>query len=484
MDPLDEQIRERASRPDFDAWLRHVKPAAGCVAPIRLYGDMYQVKVNHDTGAWCVLSHRSTSDMPDAVIYKPCGNRRATVCPHCSKVYQRDAYQIVRSLLVGGKGVPETVAQHPAAFPTFTAPSFGPVHTRVAARHTCTDRRRCDCRPEPCHARRDAIRCPHGRLMACFARHDETERVVGTPLCLDCYDYPAQVVWNHHNGELWRRTRINIERFLKRRAMQRGIDPATVKLAYGRAAEFQRRAVIHLHVVIRLDGYDPDHQETILPPSAGLDAVDLVDAVEHAVRTTHFWTNPHPDQPNGWRIEWGEQTKTRIITVAADGEITDAMVAGYLAKYATKSTEVTGHTSRRLDSDTIDLYADPEGSHTERLLDACWQLGKPLGWWGLRRWAHMLGFGGHFLTKSRRHRVTFRLLREARAAWQRTVNTAGPDTDDQVPEQETVLVVNFLQFVGAGWHTTGDAMLANTAADLARSRPAGHEPESCAAIAI
>jgi hypothetical protein len=113
---------------------------------------MYRVKKNNQTGAWCILSERSTRDLPDGVIYKPCGNRRATVCPHCSKVYQRDAYQIVRSLLVGGKGVPETVAQHPAVFPTLTAPSFGEVHTRVAQRHTCTDRRRCDCRPDPCHA--------------------------------------------------------------------------------------------------------------------------------------------------------------------------------------------------------------------------------------------------------------------------------------------------------------------------------------------
>jgi hypothetical protein len=45
-------------------------------------------------------------------------------------VYQRDAYRIVRSLLVGGKGVPETVSQHPAVFSTLTAPSFGEVHTR------------------------------------------------------------------------------------------------------------------------------------------------------------------------------------------------------------------------------------------------------------------------------------------------------------------------------------------------------------------
>jgi integrase len=109
------------------------------------------------------------------------------------------------------------------------------------------------------------------------------------------------VVWNHHNGELWRRTRIAIERFLKRRAKQRGVDPATVKLAYGRAAEFQRRAVIHLHIVIRLDGYDPDHPDAILPPPPVLDAIDLVDAVEHAARTTHFWTAPRRGEVCGLR---------------------------------------------------------------------------------------------------------------------------------------------------------------------------------------
>jgi hypothetical protein len=47
--------------------------------------------------------------------------------------------------------------------------------------------------------------------------------------------------------------------------------------------------------------------------------------------------------------------------------------------------------------------------------------------------------------------------------------TAGPEKTEPV-EQPTVLVVNFLDFVGAGWHTTGDAMLANTAAAKAREQ--------------
>jgi hypothetical protein len=33
-----------------------------------------------------------------------------------------------------------------------------------------------------------------------------------------------------------------------------------------------------------------------------------------------------------------------------------------------------------------------------------------------------------------------------------------------------VLVINGLSYAGSGWHTSGDALLANTAADLARRR--------------
>ena len=122
----------------------------------------------------------------------------------------------------------------------------------------------------------------------------------------------------------------------------------------------------------------------------------------------------------------GHQLDIRPINLGTDGDITDGMVAGYLAKYATKATEATGHTSRRLTAETIDLYADPDGTHTQRLVDACWILGRAEEWQRLRNWAHMLGFGGHFLTKSRHYSVTFRLLREERAIWQRT-QTAGPE---------------------------------------------------------
>jgi len=460
------QAIARAARPDYPAWHRHVQGAAGCVRPVRLAGSMATV----EAGTGRILAETSTADMPDGILYKPCGNRRASFCPTCSQRYKRDAYQLVRAGLVGGKGVPEHVARHPAVFPTFTAPSFGPVHTRIVRRHTCASRARCDCRPDPCRPRRadDTVWCEHGKALVCFARHTDDDTQLGTPLCLDCYDHDAQVVWNTQAGELWRRTTIAINRHLRRLARQRGIAPDRIRVSYGKAAEMQRRAVVHFHAILRLDGRDPADSAATLPPPPGIDAADLVDAVEHAVATVAFTTDPHPARPGGWRIAWGAQTRTRIITVAADGDVTDGMVAAYLAKYATKSTETTGHVSTRLTDDTISLYADPDGTHTERLIEACWLLGRARNWRRLRRWAHMFGFGGHFLTKSRRYTVTFTVLRDRRVDYRRS-ESSGPDqSTGRHTETPTTLVVNFLQFVGAGWQTPADAMLATTAATLAR----------------
>jgi hypothetical protein len=195
-----------------------------------------------------------------------------------------------------------------------------------------------------------------------------------------------------------------------------------------------------------------------------------------------FMTPTHPDMPSGWLIAWGEQLDIRPINLGTDGAITDGMVAGYLAKYASKATEATGHTSRRLTAETIDIYADPDGTHTQRLVEACWVLGRFEDWKRLRNWSHMLGFGGHFLTKSRYYSVTFRLLREERAIWQRTQN-AGPEPEPST-EAPTVLVVNFLEFVGVGWHNSGDAMLANTAAAMARERRRTAREELAQALAV
>ncbi len=57
--------------------------------------------------------------------------------------------------------------------------------------------------------------------------------------------------------------------------------------------------------------------------------------------------------------------------------------------------------------------------HLDRMALTCWQLGAQpaLQQLKLRRWAHMLGYRGHFATRSRAYSTTLRQLRQARAAW-------------------------------------------------------------------
>jgi hypothetical protein len=471
----------------FFTWLDHIWHAAACTHPIRLRGRIKHI----DPGTGELLRTITTDTMPDQVMYKPCGNRRATTCPGCAETYRRDAYHLIRAGLIGGKGITPAVATHPAVFATFTAPSFGPVHTRLVRQHACTDRSRCSCRPQPCRARRDAATCPHGRPLACFARHHRDDPRLGQPLCPDCYDYAAHVVWNNQAGELWRRTKQAIERGLGQLARRRGVPPIRVpcgngtyrlvdpvRVAHGKAAEYQARGAVHFHVLLRLDGYDPADPGTILPPPPGITAADLQDATRHAAAIS-YRTKPHPAQPPGWLIAWGGELDVRVITLRGTGTITDLAVASYLAKYSTKGTETTGHASARLTPETIDLYANPAGTHPQRVIAACWRLGHHPGYVSLRRWAHMLGFGGHFLTKARRYSIRFCDLRQARIIYRRTHDTGpehGPIRTVDHADDETTLIVGTLTYAGSGWQTTGDALLANTAADQARKRrQAGHD---------
>jgi hypothetical protein len=450
----------RAHRPDYHHWLDHVASARGCQRPIRLAGQLHTI--DPTTGE--VLSSRSTSDMPDGVIYVPCGDRRATVCPACAETYRADTYQLVRAGLIGGKGVPESVTTHPVVFATFTAPSFGPVHSRVVDPTTGV--------VKPCRMRRSIERCPHGRVMACPQRHTENALCIGQPLCPQCYDYSGHVVWNAWASELWRRTMITANRAVM--ALGKNYQ-VTLKLSYVKVAEYQARGIIHFHALIRLDATDPIDRDALRPPPVGITAIDLDRIITTAAASTMFTTPSSPRNPLGWDLRWGSQLEIRPLSFT--GELTDTAVAGYLAKYATKSTEVTGHTSQRITTDTISIYAD-KTTHTGRLVAACWTLGDrpdethPNDWkttYGrLHRWAHLFGFGGHFATKSRRYSTTRTALKQARHHWQRT-HRIRHDLGDHACE-ETTVVVGVLTFAGVGYHTIGDHWLALTAAAKAREQ--------------
>jgi len=458
---LDDELLERATRDDYQQWLGTAMAAGGCVRPIRLHGTIRDI----DPATGEILHALDTEDNPDKVIYLPCGDRRASVCPPCAETYRADTYQLIRAGLAGGKGVPESVAIHPCVFATFTAPSFGPVHTHVVTPGGTIAR----CRP-----RRRASCCPHGRRISCGQRHNEDDACLGRPLCPDCYDYDAAVVWNAHSSELWRRTIITLRRRLDKLAKHHG---ARIRLSYAKVAEFQRRGLIHFHAIFRLDGHDPAHPERTVQPHPAITADVLADLIRQVASSAWFATVAHPAKPSGWDIAWGAQIDPRIVRLTGDGEVTDVAVASYLAKYATKSTEPAGIPPGRITADNAKIYADKR-THQGRLITACLKIGSHphQDFQALRHWAHMLGYRGHFATKSRRYSTTMRTLRTARRNWQRRQHPTVYQQRDQ-----PVLTLTNLEWAGRGWRTGGDALLALSAAARAREHRRIAREETAAA---
>ena len=211
---------------------------------------------------------------------------------------------------------------------------------------------------------------------------------------------------------------------------------------------------------------DPLHPERIVPPPPAFNADVLADAIRQAASVTRFATAGYPVKPMGWGIAWGAQVDPRMIRLTGHGEITSATVARYLAKYATKSTESAGLPPGRVIAENAAIYADPR-THQGRLIAACLRLGNHPheDFRALRRWAHMLGYRGHFATKSRHYSTTMRALRAARRDWRRRQN---PLIRDYANKIGTVISDTDLRWAGRGWRTSGDALLALSAAADAR----------------
>jgi hypothetical protein len=431
------------------------------------------------------------------VLLTACGNRREAVCPPCSDTYKRDARQLVRAGLAGGKGIPETVTAHPCVFATLTAPSFGPVHARRKRGKTIL----------PCRPRRDSKqrRCPHGRDISCPARHHENDRRLGQPLCRACYDYTAAVMFNHQAAELWRRFTIGLPRQLARLL---GITQkhfrSLAAVRYVKVAEYQARGVVHFHAVIRLDAPGDGYQ----PPPAACTPELLCDAIRSAAGAVRLDLGPEPRNPArpACTLRFGTQTDTKIVRRSAElpgtGRALDGQaVANYIAKYATKTLDAPGLPARRLTDDgQLDrLTCSP---HYQQMIATAWQIAAEhaarlartrhmprdqgtfavaraladlkaaiaAGDGRLRKWAHMLGYGGHFLTKSRRYSVTFGQLRTARRDHQRAHRHPDGETDPwgRPLDETVVLILKTWQVTGTGHTTQAEADLAISAAARAR----------------
>jgi hypothetical protein len=462
---LPEVVAEAIARagPGYDRWMEQVAQTGYCAHPVRLRGQVEQA--DPQTGE--VRSLYSTDREPDATLLKACGNRRASVCPSCSATYQADIFQLLAAGLRGGKGIPGTVAGHPRLFVTFTAPSFGQVHTRKAQGLLV----------HPCHPHRQGATCPHGRRAGCWQRHDANDPRLGEPLCARCYQVGAQVLWNALAGRLWSRTTIYLYRALAQLVgLPEGELRRLVRVSFAKVAEYQRRGAVHFHAILRLDARTAcGCPACVAPPPAGFTAELLEDAVRKAADTVRV-TWPLEGDPTGSRLAagWGGQVDVRHIAADNGEELTEEQVAGYIAKYVTKGTEALGVTlDHRISARDLEELNVP--AHVAELVRACWELdARPsLARLRLRKWAHMLGFGGHFSTKSRRYSTTLGALRRARVAFairQRRGNTVPLDAWGRPEEDQAVLVVASWQYLGRGYQSTGEAWLAASAAARAREQ--------------
>src|SRR4029453_13442826 len=172
----------------------------------------------------------------------------------------------------------------------------------------------------------------------------------------------------------------------------------------------------------------------------------------------------------------GEQLGVRNITRDdQEGEMSAEQVAGSFAKYATKATESFGSgLDRRLTEDDLE-HLDKLPAHVGKLIRACWELGGRPGLGGLRwrAWAHMLGFRGHWSTKSRRYSTTFGVLRRARVAFakRRRARDGVPlDAWGRPEDDQAAIVIASWMYVGSGYATEGERWLALSAASRAREQ--------------
>jgi hypothetical protein len=378
-------------------------------------------------------------------------------------------FHLIRAGVAGGKTVPASVADNPLVFATLTAPSFGVVHGRRD--------QGCRCHP---HAR-GAPLCPHGRPSRCLVQHAEGDSLLGQPLCGDCYDYAPHVMWQWWAPDLWRRFTIALRRLVAHTlgvpAVRLG-EVATVQ--YAKVAEYQLRGVVHFHALVRLDG--PRTVDGFAAASPLIDADMLAEVVRQAAASVRL-TVPGVDVDDPPRVlTFGRQIDTRPVRASRRTDdpartLTPGQVAGYLAKYATKSAADTGATDnlhhRRIRATTRILAhrAQAPAAGRRDVRENPYEL--------LGKWVHMLGFRGHFASKSRRYSVTLGALRRARRRAQALIAKARADrrpldlaaleadllADD---DTETTLVVGHWQYVSSGWTNEGQRVLAIAAAVRAR----------------
>jgi hypothetical protein len=292
------------------------------------------------------------------------------------------------------------------------------------------------------------------------------------------------VLWNAHASALWARFTTYLRRHV---AAELKVKPAqlgrVLRVSFAKVAEYQKRGLIHYHAIIRFDGPEGGTQT---PPEEATTEL-LIKAVKAAAKavTVTF----QDDETVGSRLfRFGRRTDVRPLSIAP-GKLTGRKVASYVAKYVTKGAEDTGTVDRTVTcphckgrgfhlaptgrTDCRDCQGTGEGvpvrhlavqQHVRQMIRTAWDLGGSPGLTplNLRKWAHMLGFRGHFSTKSRRYSTTLGALRNTRRQWRTTAAHARILAELPPREREhttTLITESSWQYLGLGY-SPGEQLLA------------------------
>ena len=423
------QMIRRARSAGFTTWWQRVEAVGFCANPIHLAG-------RDELGR----EHQ---------VFTRCNNRRATVCPSCSDLYSRDTWQLIHAGLRGGHhDVPATVADHPQVFVTLTAPSFGAVHT-ISAASGCHPR---GARPPSVHTEG---RCGAIAHTATAMPSSDNRYAVSATTTSGTSCSPGTL--QSYGGA----SPSAFVDFCNASLVDRGERPEHTRISFMKVAELQRRALPHFHAVIRLDAASVPGQPPAAPDTT-VSAQDLIELVHQAATEIALAV------PGDKTLRFGEQIDIKVIRNpsgkhGSDRQMSGRQIAGYLAKYVTKSVADFGIAVRRLSSAAIDQLDITR--HVRQILRTIVTISAEDAYTEMLAWIHTLGYRGHVVSKSRQFSTTMTALRERRRAWRKSQTHDAPD-----PGAESQIPQPIWQFHRVGHTSLGDRVLVVSAFGRAREQ--------------
>lgn len=195
--------------------------------------------------------------------YVRCASSDAASCYPCSRIHARDTRRLIEAGF-------EVGVDSAFFLLTLTAPSFGKVHKT------------------PRNAGAVPVRCDCGEI------HEFGSSLAGVPLDMKNYRYADQLRWNEHSSKLFHSTIARV----------RSVVPVVEHCA---VREYQQRAAIHIHALIRVDAEDTEKAWM-------------------ALRETRF--------TRSGGFAWGRSSDVQLLSDAEVGDTADYLtkVCGYFVK--------------------------------------------------------------------------------------------------------------------------------------------------------